>query len=87
MVRTNSYDVFYDPSYSYGTFLNGNYTMKNPLNYAMISDMANYVHTNAVLSLGYFHDQFNSTTNNYNGDENQSAGYVMATIKSGLKSL
>jgi TonB-dependent receptor len=74
---------FVDPGYNYGTFLNGNYSMMHPLNYGMLSDMANFLRTTAVSSLGYFNDQFNSVTNNYSGDENQSAAYVMATINIG----
>ena len=33
--------------------------------------------------LAYFHDYFNSTTNNYSGNEKQSAFYLMATINVG----
>ncbi len=80
---------FVDPNFSYGKFLNGDYPMMYPLNYAMLSDMANYVRSKASLiqqnndAISYFYDNFNSTTNNYSGHEDQSAVYAMATINVG----
>ncbi len=83
---------FLDPSYSYANFLKGagNYPMIYPLSYGMLSNLTSFLGENATLieqnplaSASYFHDQFNSTTNNYNGHENQSAVYVMATINLG----
>jgi TonB-dependent receptor len=80
---------FLDPNYKYGTFLAGDYPMILPLNFGMLSNMANFVKSNVALiqanndAISYFHDAFNSTTNNYSGHENQSAGYVMATVNVG----
>ncbi len=81
---------FLDPNYDYGKFLEGNYPMVYPLNYGMLSELTSYLARNASLiqsnplaSASYFHDQVNSTTNNYTGHENQSAAYVMATVKLG----
>ncbi len=83
---------FVDPSYSYANFLKGggNYSMIYPLSYGMLSNLTSYLGQNAALieqnplaSASYFHDQFNSTTNNYNGHEDQGAAYVMATINMG----
>ncbi len=83
-------EPFLDPNYSYGKFLGGDYQMNYPLNFGMLSEMTRYLAQNASLiqknplaSASYFHDQFNSVTNNYTGHENQSAAYVMATIKIG----
>jgi len=79
---------FTDPGYSYGKFLNGDYPMTVPLNFGMLSEMATFVRSNADLlaahnDIAFFHDNFNSITNNYSGHENQSAFYVMATVNIG----
>jgi len=80
---------FMDPNFSYGKFLNGDFQMHLPLNVAKVSEMASFV-KDALASgqlpssqIGYFNDQFNSTTNNYSGFENQGAFYAMATINVG----
>ncbi len=79
---------FLDGGYDYGTFLGGDYPMVYPLSYGMLSEMANFVMRNADLiqandAISFFHDNFNSTTYNYDGNEKQSAAYVMATINVG----
>ncbi len=78
---------FLDPGFSYAGFLNGDYAMSLPLNYGMLADMASFVRHNPIISstqnLTYFHDQFNSTTYNYDGHEGQGAFYVMATVNVG----
>jgi TonB-dependent receptor len=79
---------FLDPGFSYGKFLGGDFRMGLPLNYAMIAEMARYVRSQADFlaagnSISYFHDSFNSTINNYDGHEDQSAVYAMATINIG----
>ncbi len=79
---------YLDPGYNYGKFLGGNYPMILPLNYGMLYQLANFVRSNAALiqqrdAISYFHDLFNSTTNNYTGHENQSAAFGMATINFG----
>ncbi len=79
---------FVDPNYSYGKFLGGDYKMLCPPSYGMLSNWASYLrHAIADIpsknSLYYFQDQANSTMNDYTGHENQSAGYVMATISIG----
>ncbi|HEY6951143.1 MAG TPA: TonB-dependent receptor, partial [Bacteroidota bacterium] len=89
-VNTTSIPIlpFLDPNFSYGKFLNGDYRMVMPLNFAMVSEMANYVRGNADLiqqndAISYFHDLFNSATNNYSGNEVMTAFYGMATINVG----
>ena len=79
---------FLDPKYSYGKFLGGSYPMIYPLNFAMLSELTNFLQQNAGLiaandAVSYFNDQFGSATYNYTGNEKQSAGYVMATINIG----
>ncbi|MHB8579803.1 MAG: TonB-dependent receptor [Ignavibacteriaceae bacterium] len=80
---------FTDPNFSYGKFLNGNYTMSEPLNLAMLSQMVSYLRSNvqAILanngSQAFGHDNFNSTTSNYYGHENQSAFYLMSVMNIG----
>lgn len=59
-----------------------------PLNFEMMAEAERWVRSNAdyILAhgkLGYFLDNFNSTTNNYEGIENLSAFYVMTTVNIG----
>ena len=80
--------LFMDPNYNYGKFLGGDYNMINPLNYGMLSDLAHFLKESTGLiaqhsRLSYFDDQALSTMNNYDGHENQSAVYIMATINIG----
>jgi TonB-dependent receptor len=79
---------YLDSGYNYGKFLGGDYPMILPLNFGMLYDLATYIRSNAALiqqrdAISYFHDLFNSTTNNYDGNEKQSAAYVMATVNIG----
>ena len=62
--------------------------MNLPLNVALLSKMAKIMQDNAGFfaqnnDLAYFHDNFNSTTNDYSCHEIQSALYVMATVNVG----
>ncbi len=91
-VKYNNADIamssFVDPSYSFGKFLGGDYKMLYPLNYGELSTWANYLLNNVANvpsknSVAYFQDQANSTMSDYAGHEDQSAGYVMATINFG----
>ncbi len=89
-VNTTSIPIapFMDPNFSYGKFLNGDYAMGIPLNFAMLSEMVNFVKSKADLiaqrgAIAYFHDNFASTTYNHSGHENQSAFYLMTTINVG----
>jgi TonB-dependent receptor len=79
---------FTDPNYSYGKFLNGNYSLSAPLNFAMMSKLVSVMqqNLNAIAANGpnaYGHDNFLSTTNDYSGHENLSAFYVMSIINIG----
>ncbi len=79
---------FVDPRYNYGTFLGGDYRMILPLNVAMLAEMARFVKANTALiaendAIAYFHDDYQSTSFDYAGHEDQSAAYVMATFNLG----
>ena len=79
---------FVDTEYDYGEFLNGDYSLGYPLNYAMLSEVVKVAKENAYIlaqrnDIAYFHDQFNSKTFDYSGSEDLSAAYVMATINVG----
>ena len=78
--------LFADPSFSYGKFLDGDYTMISPLNYGMLSAAANLLVKNAAQNGGtvaFGKDNYLSTASNYNGYENQSAAYVMTVVNVG----
>ncbi|MGB2867388.1 MAG: TonB-dependent receptor [Bacteroidota bacterium] len=90
---------FMDPGFSYGKFLNGDFDftwgdgsprrgMSIPLSFAMLEETVRHLKSFAEVlaqrqDIAYFHDNFNSTTNDYTGFENQSAAYIMATINIG----
>ena len=80
---------FSDPGFSYGKFLNGDYTMISPLSYGMLSLTADLLKRNAAYiaqhggEIAYGKDNYLSTTNNYDGNENQSAFYVMSVVNIG----
>jgi TonB-dependent receptor len=79
---------FLDRGYNYGKFLSGDYPLVQPLNYGMLSEVVNFVMSNAALiqqndAISFFHDNYNSTTYNYDGNEKQSAVYAMATVNIG----
>jgi TonB-dependent receptor len=79
---------FTDPEYDYGKFLEGDYKLGPALNYSMLEQTANMLQNNIKLiaandAIAYFHDSFNSTTNNYDGYENHIAFYLMTTVKIG----
>lgn len=80
---------FIDPKYDYGKFLGGNYTIVAPLNFAMLSEMVDLVHSNMQNiannhgAIVYARNNYSSTTNNYSGNENLSAFYIMSKINIG----
>lgn len=80
---------FIDPSFNYGTFLNGDYTMVGPLNSAKLHDVINIVNQNLKFianhngAVTYARNNYLSTISNYSGHENTSAFYLMPTINIG----
>jgi TonB-dependent receptor len=78
--------LFADPSFSYGKFLNGDYTLRSPMSYGMLSQAANLIRTNAILNGGtiaFGKDIYLSDASAYEGYENQSAAYVMTVVNVG----
>lgn len=80
--------IFSDPSFNYGTFLSGAYTMGLPANLGLISRVINTVIDStrgqpAVDTGPYTPNVYSSGASNYSGNEYRSAGYVMATVKIG----
>ncbi len=80
---------FADPNYNYGKFLNGDYKLGEPLNFATLSQMVTLLRNNVQNivanngSQAFSHDNFLSNTSNYSGTENQSAFYLMSIVKIG----
>ena len=78
---------FLDPSYNFGKFLGGDYTMLAPLDYGKIGQLANLFSQRAAyyaangMEGGYGNQIASATTNSYHGHENLSASYIMANIK------
>ena len=72
--------------YSYGNFLNGEYTMAYPLNIGLLDQLepiALGANLSNVLSGGYRTNDVASRVNNYSGDEKRSAAYGMLTFDIG----
>ncbi len=80
--------VFQDPGYSYGKFLNGNYTMGTATNFGMISEAINiarnlWLQTPFGVGGDYSPNSYASGASNYSGNEYESAGYAMAVVNIG----
>jgi len=82
---------FLDKDFDYGKFLNGDYTMYNPLQFSMMEDLVHFCQDNikafakAGAAEAFARNNYLSVTNNYSGKEVLTAGYVMATVKIGSK--
>lgn len=82
---------FTDPNYNYGKFLNGDYTLTEPLSYDLLSQMVELLKRNVQKILdnngssAFSHNNFLSASNNYSGSENQSAIYLMSIFDIGPK--
>ncbi len=75
---------FIDPTFSYGTFLGGNYSMVYPLNFNSLGTIVNYMNSHQLPSnINYNNDVAGSASTDYSGREDISAAYVMATIDVG----
>jgi TonB-dependent receptor len=77
---------FSDPSFSYGKFLNGDYSMHTPLSYGMLSQavglLKNFA-SNSGGTVSFGRDVYLSSASDYSGYENQSAAYVMTIVNVG----
>jgi len=81
---------FTDPNFSYGKFLDGNYTMVAPLDYGKMSDLIDLVksHTQNIANSpggieAYGQNSYESTSHNYSGIEREPAFYLMSVINLG----
>lgn len=77
---------FIEPNFSYGKYLDGNYSMTVPLSYEKMSGLSGYLknlYPTVGPSEGYGRNNYLSSTNNYSGNENLAALYVMATVNVG----
>ena len=73
---------FIDNSYSYGNFLNGDYSIVYPINVDFMHTIYNLVKVGASPE-SFQNNKHISTINDYNGNEKKSAGYVMTTFNLG----
>ncbi len=81
-----SMDNFVYNGYSYGNFLNGDYTMAYPLNDGLMWQLMPITlqkTSGTVIGGGFKANDLASKINNYSGDEMRSAGYAMLTINIG----
>ncbi len=74
--------VFEDPSFNYGKFLHGNYSMGTPLNVNMLWNVLKICQKYGTLD-SYAHNDWASKTYDYSGHEYEDAGYGMYTLHIG----
>ncbi len=74
--------VFADPNFSYGNFLNGQYTMGVPANVGMLWNVLSIVKKVGTLD-AYSYNDWASKTYDYSGHEYESAAYAMYTLNIG----
>ena len=84
--------LFADPNFNYGNFLGGDYPMGVATNVDLMHQVANVINNvnlDTVQSVPYTwqgqeaYNGHSSITYDYSGNEYQSAGYIMSTIKFG----
>jgi TonB-dependent receptor len=85
-----SLPYFRDPNFSYGKFLDGKYSMVEPMSYGKIAELVNLIksHTADIAAYPggaqvYGLNNFSSNSSNYSGNEKQSAFYAMSTMHIG----
>jgi TonB-dependent receptor len=76
------YPVFLDNSYDPGTFLNGEYKMGPVTDINLMREMIKVIRTTSDLE-SYHKSDIGSTVSDYTGNENLSAGYIMADVNIG----
>lgn len=75
---------FLNPSYSYGNFLNGDYSLAYPVSPDLMWKLLPIAKKTSSLE-GYQLNKLASAINDYSGNEFKSAAYIMATINLGDK--
>ena len=79
---------FFDPGFTYGTFLKGDYNMYAPLSLGMLTELKNLLESKTKYfeendPSHYSRNNYQSAIHNYSGNENHYAFYVMSTFKVG----
>ncbi|MHB1688233.1 MAG: TonB-dependent receptor [Ignavibacteriaceae bacterium] len=74
--------LFADPNFSYGNFLAGDYQMGVPVNVGLMDQVMNVIRQHNTVG-SYSYDHFTSATNDYSGNEYESAAYIMSTVNFG----
>jgi TonB-dependent receptor len=74
--------AFADPSFNYGTFLHGNYSMGTPVNVGMLWNLLN-ISKKYGTAQTYSYNDWASKTYDYSGHEYEDAGYAMYTLNIG----
>ncbi len=75
---------FLDPSFNYGTFLNGDYTLRYPLNITRLGSMVDFMNSHMLPNnTTYNYNVGASTRNDYTGTEDVAAFYAMAVLNVG----
>ena len=77
-------DPFIDPGYSYGKFLNGDYSLIYPLNFSRMQNIVDFMQANQIPgNITFNYDRGVSKASDYEGQEDISAAYIMATVNIG----
>ncbi len=74
--------VFVDPNFNYDKFLDGQYSLNQPINIGMMRQVLGIAQNYGTLD-SYGHDDLASKTYDYSGNEYETAGYGMYTLKIG----
>ena len=75
---------FIDPGFNYGKFLGGEFSMVYPLQFSRLQSMVNYmVNHQLPNNITFNNDIGSSIANDYSGQEDITAAYLMATVNVG----
>lgn len=82
---------FVDTNFSYGKFFDGDYTLHQPMQFALVRSLVRFCQDNVAAfdkagsAEAFALNNYLSITNDYSGREEMSAFYLMATINLGAK--
>ncbi len=80
------FTLFIDRNFEYGEFLDSEYKMVYPLDFARLKSMVDYMYANQLEdNITYNNNIGSSITEDYDGNEDITAAYIMATFKIGSK--
>ena len=78
------FDQFIYGDFDFGTFMDGDYQMYYPLNFDRLQEMVDFMYANQLEdNITYNYNIGESILNDYNGKEDVSAAYLMATVDIG----